>query len=243
MVGTSEEPEIPVEDARRPPTAATNAPTARNVPNGSAYFERFLLRETSTPTPTIEPRTTRGRASPARASSRGTRRSCRASSRRPCPGLPRGARGSRSRRWHTGMPPPAAMPMSEACQPGPATSLQQEADDDARQRDDVRQDLVLEIDDEQHDHRAPEEEPREQEQRSARTRGSRRETSAPVMNSTIGYIGEIGVRHAAASCRAAPGSSRSARSRTTPACGRSSGSPNAAGPASARAAGGRCRRS
>ena len=50
--------------------------------------------------------------------------------------------------------------MSDDSQPGSVKKLNSEADDDARQRDRVRQQLMLEIDREQHDQRAAEHQPR-----------------------------------------------------------------------------------
>ena len=53
------------------------------------------------------------------------------------------------------------MPMSDDCQPGSGDQAEQQADDDARQRDHVGQQMMLEIDGEQHDQRAAEDQPRD----------------------------------------------------------------------------------
>ena len=47
--------------------------------------------------------------------------------------------------------------------PGGRTEREQKPDDDARKRDGVRQQMVLEVDREEHDHRAREQQPRNEE--------------------------------------------------------------------------------
>ncbi len=57
--------------------------------------------------------------------------------------------------------------MSDDSHPGGRNRLATKPDDDARQRDDVRQDAMLQVDDEEHDQRAGEHQPHEQQRRQA----------------------------------------------------------------------------
>ena len=76
--------------------------------------------------------------------------------------------------------------MSDASQPGSVKRLNSEADDDAGQRDDVGQELMLEVDGEQHDQRAAEHQPRRRAAASARNTTTPPANIAPVSASTIG---------------------------------------------------------
>ncbi len=149
-----------------PATAAMNAPTARNVPNGIAYLSDSFSRN--------EHEHADDRAEKRREDERQHHR------------LPAEKRADHAQHLDVAHPEPFLVADAvvdfgdqvEASRPGGgaddrvhpagpgADQVEQDADDDARERDDVGQDLMLEIDDEEGDERPGERQPRDQEQRS-----------------------------------------------------------------------------
>ena len=75
------------------------------------------------------------------------------------------ARSSSRRRWRRARRRRARAPSTRGPPTRRADQREGEADDDAGQGDDVGQDLVLEVDGEQHDERAAEQQPRRQQRR------------------------------------------------------------------------------
>ena len=78
------------------------------------------------------------------------------------------------------------MPMSDATQPGSVKKLNAKPTTMPGSVIDVRQQVMLEIDREEHDQRAAEDEPRRQQRRPGRSTTTRARTSAAVSASTIG---------------------------------------------------------
>ena len=134
------------------------------------------------------------------------------------------------------------MPMSEDCQPGGCNEAEQESDGDAGKRDDVGQQVMLEIDREQHDQRAAEDEPRG-EQRSGPVvpPGQREHRGRQRLDDRVSRRDRRAARTAAAAKERVADDREC--SRTTKGRGRRWGTRKPATRSTRRAAGDGCRRS